>query len=153
MELAKELMTEKILTMKPIDSIIDAHLLMKDKDIRHIPIMDNDNKLVGIISDRDVQKAMVIKKINEFNNEIVIPAEYKIENFMSWPVYTVGEKTHLKLVAEILLKEKISSLIVQNDQGQITGIVTTTDLLAYMVQIIDNIDKPNRWTLTYYLSR
>lgn len=139
--------------MKPEDSIIDAHLTMKEKEIRHIPIINKENQLVGIVSSRDVQKAMIIKKLNEFNNEIIIPSDYKIQDFMNWPVVTVRENTHIKLVAEILLTEKISSLVVLDEKSNITGIVTTTDILTYVIKMIEDQTSSTHLTLAYYLSK
>ena len=153
MEITRNLMSAKLITMKPEDSIIDAHLTMKEKEIRHIPIINKENQLVGIVSSRDVQKAMIIKKLNEFNNEIIIPSDYKIQDFMNWPVVTVRENTHIKLVAEILLTEKISSLVVLDEKSNITGIVTTTDILAYVIKMIEDQTSSTHLTLAYYLSK
>lgn len=153
MELTKNLMTKTLITMAPDNTIMEAHSIMKENEIRHIPIMSNENKLVGIISNRDVQKAMVIKKLNQFNQEIIVPEHYKIADFMSWPVITVSENTHVKLVAEVLLIEKISSVVVVDDKSNVTGIVTVKDILTFIVNMIDNMEKPHHWTLAYYLSR
>ncbi len=153
MEITRNLMSAKLITMKPEDSIIDAHLTMKEKEIRHIPIINKENQLVGIVSSRDVQKAMIIKKLNEFNNEIIIPSDYKIQDFMNWPVVTVRENTHIKLVAEILLTEKISSLVVLDEKSNITGIVTTTDILTYVIKMIEDQTSSTHLTLAYYLSK
>lgn len=153
MEITRDLMSAKLITMKPEDSIIDAHLTMKEKEIRHIPIINKENQLVGIVSSRDVQKAMIIKKLNEFNNEIIIPSDYKIQDFMNWPVVTVRENTHIKLVAEILLTEKISSLVVLDEKSNITGIVTTTDILTYVIKMIEDQTSSTHLTLAYYLSK
>ena len=153
MEITRNLMSAKLITMKPEDSIIDEHLTMQEKEIRHIPIINKENQLVGIVSSRDVQKAMIIKKLNEFNNEIIIPSDYKIQDFMNWPVVTVRENTHIKLVAEILLTEKISSLVVLDEKSNITGIVTTTDILTYVIKMIEDQTSSTHLTLAYYLSK
>ena len=100
---------------------------------------------MGILSQRDVQRAMTCKKINDYNQEITLSPVMKVSDFMSWPVYTVNETTHLKLVAELMLKQKVSALVVENEHGYVTGIITTIDLLAYLYQMVENEKRPE-WT-------
>lgn len=152
----KNIMRENVITIGCDDSIINAYQIMKEKNIRHLPVVDTFGKLSGMISDRDVQKAMITKKLNEYHNEVEIPSEFKVSNFMNWPVSTVNERTHIKKVAELMLKEKISSIVVEGDYGNIQGIVTTTDLLEYLLHTMSDMEKNHnwtQWTLAYYLNR
>lgn len=150
---AESIMSREVITIKNDDAIIDAYRLMKEKDIRHLPVVDGNKKVIGMLSDRDVNKAMITKKMGEYNNEALIPSESKVSNYMNFPVYTINEKTDVKAVAEIMIKEKISSLIVINDHERITGIVTTTDMLAYILQSLEKHDDHQwtQWTMSYYL--
>ncbi|MBY0413129.1 MAG: CBS domain-containing protein [Bdellovibrionales bacterium] len=153
MNTTQNIMSTDVTTIRNDDSIINAYRIMKEKDIRHLPVIDSNRKVVGMLSDRDVQKAMVTKKLDEFYNEVQIPSEYTVANFMNWPVCTVGDKTSIKHLAEIMIKEKISSLVVESEAGRIEGIVTTTDLLAYLMQSLDEKAHSHwtQWTLAYYL--
>lgn len=156
MNKVKDLMCERVLTINQDDIILNAYKIMSEKNIRHLPVLDNSGKLAGILSDRDVQKAMITKKLNEFHSEINIPKEFKVSNFMSWPVFTVGINTHLKTATDIMLREKISALVVQDESGGINGIITSTDLLVSLSHMIDDSekgDKWSQWTLAYYLKK
>jgi acetoin utilization protein AcuB len=156
MNRVKDLMCEQVLTINKDDIIINAYKMMSEKNIRHLPVLDNDGALVGILSDRDVQKAMITKKLNEFHNEINIPKEFKVSNFMNWPVCTVGINTHLKTATDIMLRDKISALVVQDDHGHINGIITSTDLLvclSHMIEESERGEKWTQWTLAYYLRK
>lgn len=152
----RNIMCENVITILCDDSIVHAYQIMKEKNIRHLPVVDSFGSLSGMLSDRDVQKAMITKKLSEYHNDVEIPSEFKVSNFMNWPVSTVSEGTHIKKVAEIMLKEKISSIVVEGAYGNIRGIVTTTDLLEYLLHTISDVEKNHnytQWTLAYYLNR
>ncbi len=153
----ESLMSKEVITINNDDSVINAYKMMKEMDIRHLPVVDGNKKVVGMLSDRDVQKAMITKKLDEFYNEAIIPSEFKVSNFMNWPVYTISEKTKIRTVAEIMIKEKISSLVVENENGALGGIITTTDMLAYVLQSVDEQERSGnnwtQWTLACYLKK
>ena len=64
---AKDIMTKKIITVKKTTSLIEANKLMKDNNIRHLPIIDESKKLVNFISHRDIiSTSHYNKKMNYF---------------------------------------------------------------------------------------
>ena len=151
MRTTQGVMHKNVVTVSPDDSLIDAYRLMKAKDIRHLPVLDKDKRLVGILSDRDLQRAMISKKISDFQQELHLASDLKVSDFMNWPVYTVGKDTPINKAAELILKHKVSALVVENDQGFVCGIVTTDDLLSYLVQVVNNVERPSVWPLSNYL--
>ena len=156
MNTTKDLMHVGVHSILPDDSLLSAYLTMNSKGIRHLPVIDNNKKLIGILSDRDVARAMVTKVVTNFQQEINLPSHLKVSEFMSWPVFTATENTPLKNVTETMIKEKISAIVIENDRGYVTGIVTSNDLLAYLCQLLgqnDNKDKWTQWTLSYYLNK
>jgi acetoin utilization protein AcuB len=111
-----------------------AYAIMKEKGIRHLPVLDERNSIVGILSDRDIQRAMDVKKVNGFQQLISISETKIVEDYMSWPVYLVSETTLVTRVAEELLDKKVSAFIVQDNLGRMKGIVTTDDLLKHFLE-------------------
>lgn len=132
--LTKDLMAKNLITLKPEDSMLDAYKLMLDKNIRHIPVVKS-GKLVGILSDRDILKAMHSNKISDVKMELILNSDHKINDYMTWPVYTVSETTSIEKVLEELLLQKVSAFMVENDEGEMKGIITTQDLLGYLMII------------------
>jgi len=94
---------------------------MKLGDIRHIPIVDEKAHLVGIISNRDVFRALGGSKRGK-----VIP----VWEIMKRDVVTVRPGTPAHVAVELMLEKKIGSLPVIGDGEQLIGIVTETDFLA-----------------------
>lgn len=156
MKTARNLMHRNVISIDSGSSVLDAYMLMEEKGIRHLPVISKTGSLVGILSDRDVKKAMVVKKINEVEQEINLSPSHKVSDFMSWPVMTVNENASIKKVAEIMIEQKISALVIEDGHGGPAGIVTTEDLLAFIIESFARDDKSYQWpqlTLQYYLAR
>lgn len=98
--------------------------IMKNNDIRHIPVVDEDRP-VGIISDRDVKMMM-----NVAGSDVLRARDLMHEN-----PYTVESGTSLEEVVLEMSKHKIGSAIVNND-GHIVGIFTSTDALNALVEVL-----------------
>jgi acetoin utilization protein AcuB len=133
--LTKDLMEKNLITMQPDDSMLDAYKIMIEKNIRHLPVVKA-GKLVGILSDRDVLKAMHSNKIDEVKMEFILNSSHKINDFMTWPVYTVSETTSIEKVLEEILLQKVNAFMVENAKGEMKGIITTQDLMGYLMIIL-----------------
>ncbi|MGE3608636.1 MAG: CBS domain-containing protein [Bacteriovoracaceae bacterium] len=138
MNLTKDVMSSKVICIKAEDSMVNAYKIMHEKGIRHLPVLDDRHSVVGILSDRDIQRAMSTKKINNFQQEVQLDGSLKVEDFMSWPVYAVSETTTVKKVAEEMLDQKVSAFLVEDTLGHLKGIVTTDDLLRLLIEDDEN---------------
>jgi CBS domain-containing protein len=133
MSITKDIMTLKPISIKATDSLTTAYKIMHAKSIRHLPVVDERNSVVGILSDRDIQRAMQVKKLNNLQQEIHLDASLVVEDFMSWPVYVVSETTTVKHVAEEMLSQKVSAFLVEDTMGRMKGIITTDDILQLFI--------------------
>ncbi len=86
-----ELMTQSPLTMAPEDSLELAGKLMKEHRIRHIPIVDADNKVLGLVTQRDLLAAAVADR-----------SSYTTEDIMRRKVYTVQQQDNLRAAALLM---------------------------------------------------
>ncbi len=150
MKTTKNLMHKNVITIKPDESLLDAYKIMKDKNIRHLPVVDINLRPIGILSDRDIQRAMINKKLSEFQIESHLPGDITVSDFMSWPVYTIDHETSLSHAAKILIQQKVSCLVVENSNGQICGILTTEDLLGHLLDMIHQDEKKLYLPLSHY---
>ena len=126
-------MTKNPFTLSVEDTILDAYKLMREKSIRHLPVVNDLGKVVGILSDRDVQRAMNVSQPTPYMQQIRLNPEFKVAEFMSWPVYAVTEDTSLKKVAEEMLAQKVSAFVVEDPHERLVGIITTDDMLKYFI--------------------
>lgn len=133
---ARSLMTKRIIKVKPEMPIQLAYDEMKDNGIRHLPVVDQFGKLMGILSDRDVQRAIHVKTINEIEQEMTFNPHDTVEDFMSWPVQTIDESTSIEDVAKMMIELKFSAFVVSSANEYIKGIITTEDLLKYLLELL-----------------
>lgn len=150
MQPTKNAMTLKPVTLNPDDTILTAYAVMRQKSIRHIPVTDQLGKVVGILSDRDVQRAMNVVKRSPSIQEISLDPNLRVEDFMSWPVYAVTSDTTLKKVAEEMLAQKVSAFLVEDNLHRLVGIITTDDLLKIFIQGPQHKDSALRSITEYF---
>lgn len=152
MKCTKEIMSSELITIKAAESITTAYKLMHEKGIRHLPVIDERNSIVGILSDRDIQRAMQVRKLNSFQQEIHLDAMIPVEDFMSWPVYVVSESTSIMRVAEEMLSQKVSAFLVEDNKGRVKGIITTDDMLKMFLMNDKKEDSLGMKALSYYFT-
>ena len=109
---------------------------MKQKKVRRLPVRDND-KLVGIVALSDVLEAepsqATTLSIYEIN---YLLAELQVQKIMKKPVITVTPDASVREAANLMLTHKIGGLPVV-DKGMLVGIVTATDLLNYLIRVLE----------------
>ncbi len=135
--LVRDYMTSPAAALSHTDSLLDAELLFRRTGFRHVPIVDN-GRLVGILSDRDVTRlapSMVGKISPEEYNDIF--EKTRLEKAMTREVITINPETRVVDAAAILHQKKIGCLPVVED-GRLVGIITTTDMLAVLLQILSS---------------
>ncbi|MDL4839370.1 acetoin utilization AcuB family protein [Aquibacillus rhizosphaerae] len=129
--LVEEIMKTNVITLSPEAKIDAALRLLNENHIRHIPIVDSTNKVIGIVSDRDVRDASP-----SIFNEVVDSEELKnpIKTIMSQPVITIHPLDFVEEIASIFYEEEFACLPVVRDH-QLVGIVTEKDMLHTLIQL------------------
>jgi acetoin utilization protein AcuB len=127
----EEIMNRNVITLGPTDTIATAHQLLFENRIRHIPIVDEEDFVIGIISDRDVRDASP-SILTDNQDEDVFSKE--IHTIMSSPVLTVHPLDFVEEVARIFYDREIACLpVVSNDR--LVGMITEKDLLYTLIQL------------------
>ena len=132
----KDYMQAIAITVTPNDPLSIAYRLMSELFIRHLPVVIEENKLVGVISDRDIRQASAS---SEFHlTESVRMDQLRtmsVCNFMSREVCTVSPDTTLLEAATTFLEHKFDCLPVVAEDGALEGIITVSDFVrAYAEQ-------------------
>ena len=127
-------MSAHVFSLQPNDVTLAAARLMREKRIRHLPITQ-DERLVGIVSDRDVRKAVfreLVESQQDDDSGRQRVRRINLHDIMSRRVETAGPSTTLADVADRMTRAKVSALPIV-EQHTLLGIVTETDLLqAFM---------------------
>lgn len=148
---AWEEMSPDLITIGWNEPIERAYARMRAKRVRHLPVLDDRGDVAGILSDRDVQRAMISQvdapTRQPFPDETIeFDPESRVRDYMSWPAEFADQSTDLRAVAERMVSEKISSLLVSRGDT-ILGIVTAEDLLKVLIQVLAEPTAPQNWTL------
>ena len=128
------IMTKKVITLSKGDSLEKAELLFKNKHIRHIPVVKG-SAIIGMLSYTDLLRISFADAIDEDEEYVdaIVYEMFTIEQVMARNLVSVSSITTIKEVAEILSKKEFHALpVVDNDN--LVGIVTTTDLINYMLE-------------------
>ena len=133
--LVKEWMAKDPVVVDENTSIMKATQLMKEHRIRRVPVV-KDGKLVGIVSDRDIKEAAPSKATSLDVHELYyLLSEIKIKDIMTPDPLVLVETESVERAAVIMLENKISGLPVINDQREVVGIITQSDILKVMISI------------------
>lgn len=127
-------MTKKVFTVGPDDCISDALKLMKEKKIRHLPVVKGDT-LKGIISDRDIKEFTPSSATTLDVYELhYLLAKTRIKEIMQDKVFTTSSDTPIEEAALVLYDEGIGCLPVV-DKGKLVGIISDKDIFRALIDI------------------
>jgi acetoin utilization protein AcuB len=126
-------MSTKLVGLGPDDSLAQAMRLMKENQIEHLPVI-KDNKLVGIVSDRDVKRASASDATSlEVHELSYLLTRVKVKDFMSPDPVTVHVHDSIEDAALLMLENKISALPVLDDSKKVVAMLTQMDLFRALV--------------------
>lgn len=133
-ELVRDWMTHEVLTIPPGTSLAEAHKLMVEKRVRRLPVVDQ-NRLVGIITLGDVRGAEPSRasslSIWEANDLL---AKLKVSEIMTRNPTVIQENVSIGEAAQIMFEKKFSGLPVIDKSGQLTGIITESDIFRLVAK-------------------
>lgn len=133
--LVKDWMSKEVITVDVNDSMQDAITLLKEHDIRMLPVMKK-GKLVGVLTDRDLKRASASDAtVLEIHELIYILSRIKIKEIMTKNPITVPFDYTVEETAEVLLGNKISGAPVVDHEGQVEGTITQSDVFKALVSL------------------
>lgn len=132
-----DLMTRDLFTLLEDDNVTVADEMMKWRNFRHIPVVNDQNEIVGIITNRDILKISVsaLAGISE-RDQRYIHNKLKAKDVMQSKIITVPENTSLFAAAKILTTNKIGCLPIIS-KGKLVGIVTEADFVKFFIKKVE----------------
>jgi CBS domain-containing protein len=135
LEPVSKIMTKKLITLTINDDLYKAENLFKKHHIRHIPVVNGEH-IIGMLSLTDLERISFLDSYSDTHEPKIDNVIYKmlsIEQLMVKNPIKVNSNITIKSVAEILSQNEFHALpVVENDI--LVGIVTTTDLLLYLLE-------------------
>ncbi|ARV07435.1 CBS domain-containing protein [Polaribacter sp. SA4-10] len=127
-----EIMTKEVVTLNINDDLVTAEKLFKKNKIRHIPVVEN-KEILGMLSYSDILRISFADITDDEENiDTFVYDMFTIKQVMAKNVFMVPPYASIKEVAELLAQKEFHALPVVEDY-ELVGIVTTTDLIKYLV--------------------
>ena len=140
-----DLMSRKLISVAPGDSVEVVVQMLRQRGIRHLVVL-KEGRLVGIISDRDIKRALdpettKTKKMLSVGGLFFLLEPILVREIMTRNPITIEPWVHAQDAALLMVTEGFGALPVEED-GRVVGIITETDLLRYFAHTDPNADKP-----------
>lgn len=133
-------MTDKVHTVLWSESLRSAYEKMHRYQVRHLPVIDDDGQVTGMLSDRDLQRAMIVDSPDQAARDV--RAEFDpnqcVGDFMASDVFAISINSDLLEAAQTMKSLKISALVVADDKGEMVGIITSEDLLQVLIELLNH---------------
>jgi len=131
-------MTRKVITDAPDDGIFKEQELMAANKIRHLPVIESDNRLIGVVTDRDIRSALPYKFFKESPSEEEKKnfAELKIKNIMTKNPITISPTYTLQDALLMIQDARVGALPVVDENGILSGIISVRDLLRAFINVL-----------------
>jgi acetoin utilization protein AcuB len=131
-------MARKVTTVDKATGILEAQSLMQRLEIRHLPVVDEDNHLVGMITDRDIRSVLPyeLAKGEGDPKQRDKYAHMKVDDAMSTDLLTVSPTHTLQDALLLIEKKKVGAIPVVDDDNKLVGILSVRDLLRAFINVL-----------------
>lgn len=131
----KERMQTNVMTVNPGDRLVHARRILIDEDIGRLPVMSGD-EIEGILTAKDIADSMIsFRKIVPDKYQAARIRNLLVEDIMTQNVRTINEEKTIADASTFMIDEDFSGVPVTNDTGEITGMITKTDLMNLIAEL------------------
>jgi len=131
-------MTRKVITVDQEATIFDAQELLAKNKIRHLPIIDKDRRLIGIITDRDIRSALPYNSLMEHYSEMERErvSKFKVKDIMTKDPLSISPTYTIQDALLLIQNSKVGALPVVDDDHKLKGIISVRDLLRAFINVL-----------------
>ncbi len=131
-------MTRKVITVDQEATIFDAQELLAKNKIRHLPIIDKDRRLIGIITDRDIRSVLPYKSLIEHggDKEKERVSKFKVKDIMTKDPLSISPTYTIQDALLLIQNSKVGALPVVDDDHKLKGIISVRDLLRAFINVL-----------------
>lgn len=135
---ARDIMTHDPMTAAMTARVRDALNILQTLEIRHLPVVNEKNELVGMISDRDLRNARIPMTTDDTRGPNGAYLDAKVTDVMSSDVVTVGPEADVGEIIDLMLENKVGAVpVVEDSTGDLLGIVSYVDVLREMRGVLE----------------
>ncbi len=134
-------MTRQIVSITSDVGIREAFFKMKEHSIRHLPIVDEKNSLIGIISDRELRRPNWVDEAHDISHVYYLDNSLKVRDVMIQNVHVLHTYDTLNKAVILLLENHIGAAPVLDKNNELVGMLSAIDLLRSLADMIDQQKK------------
>ncbi len=138
MKLVRDLMMRDLLTHRPDDTLQNAEQTMGQHQIRHIPVVEEDGTIAGLISQKEflAEAFRITDKFGAHNLSAYL-AKTPLQQCMKTDVLTVPEDMPLTEAGQLLRSKRQGCLLVADENNRLTGLLTSQDFVRLALHLLD----------------
>lgn len=125
---AGQIMQTTVIRVSTGDTVTHAWRTLRDHAIHQAPVLDDDGRLVGIVSERDLLTA-----INVEGGSIVESLDRRVRDVMTTPVVATAPITDIRRIAAVMIDHGVDGVPITNETGRLVGFVSRGDILRAVV--------------------
>ncbi len=129
-------MTRNVITIKPDESILEAQNKLQQNRIRHLPVVDRDNTLIGIVTDRDIRSALPSNILTDVEAAGEKVAHLKVKDIMTTDLITVSPYQTLEDALLLIQSKRVGAFPVLDQEGKLCGIISIRDLMRAFINVL-----------------
>ena len=126
----RDCMTPKVITVRPESDPLAALMLLKSGRFRHLPVVDAEGRLAGIVDRHDLDRFL-----SQAESPGILKRQHRVDQVMTRGVVTVPPDCPLEEAARLMVENKIGSLPVLAE-GRVVGIITETDIFKQFAAVL-----------------
>lgn len=131
-----DLMHRNVVTARVADNVEGTYAAMLEGRFRHMPVVDAKGRLVGILSDRDLRNVLVFIHEEDGKRSVVGDRKLTVEKVMTRDPMTADADDSVRTIVKLMVKHKIGCMPVCNEAGLLRGVITETDLLRLLEELL-----------------
>ncbi len=132
-ESVKKIMTAQVTTVNVSQKLSEVRKILAEQSIHHVPVVSG-TKLVGMISATDmVRLTLTVYGADQRQVDAMLDHQFKIEDVMTKELRTIDSRRTVREAAAALREGKFHSLPVVDEDQHLVGLVTSTDLIEYLL--------------------
>ena len=122
-------MTRKVISIAPEQGIREAFFIMKEHSIRHLPVLDAEQELIGIISDRELRRPNWVDEAHDIAHVYILDDAMQVSDVMIRNVHVLHTYDTLLKATRLLLEKQIGAVPVLDKNDRVAGMLSAVDLL------------------------
>jgi len=131
-------MTKKVISIGKEADVFEAQEKMVQHNIRHLPVVEDDNTLIGIVTDRDIRSALPYElfKKDDFEKEKEKISELKVKDIMTKDPFAISPLHTIQDALLLVQEKRVGAFPVVDEQGKLRGILSVRDLLRTFTNVL-----------------